>query len=214
MSAKQQQISGPQPDPAHQAQVALALQEAGGRRHVGLVAGLHEDQAAVALLDVGEGPDGAHQLALAAVVLVVVGPRRMAGLVAAVEGAVEGGAARRVVGDQPRQLLQAEAGAADLVQVIHQDRVHEQVAEGLALLPRPAEHPFRPAGAIESGVEGQDLTRLQGLPHDQVAAHVEAVTLLAGHRVAAIARVITSMAVLASPTRLSPHSRSTCRSPA
>ena len=113
------------------------------------MARLHEYQPAVVLLHVGEGPDGAHQLALAAVVLVVVGPRRVAGLVAAGEGAVEGGARGRVVGDQPRQLLQAEPGAADLVEAIHQDRVDEEVAEGLALLPRPAEHPFRPPGALQ-----------------------------------------------------------------
>ncbi len=211
-AGEQQQVAGTQPDPAHQPQVALALQQAGGRGHVRLVAGLHEDQPAGFLVDVGQGPDGAHELALAAVVLVVIGQGRVAGLVATGEGAVEA-AAGRIVGDQPRQLLQAEAAAADLVEVVNQDRVHEQVAEGFALLSGPAEHPLRPSHTVEGGVDGQHLRRLQGGPHDEVAAHVEAVVLLVGHPASFMTRVISSMAMRASPTRSSPHSRSTCRSP-
>ena len=151
------------------------------RRQMGLVTTRHQHKAAIPLLHILQRPQHPHPLAEAPPVLEVVRNGGISRLVAADERRT------RVAGlltpdfwfaveDKPR--------ADDLVEIPHQRRMHQQVAERLPRRSRPAQHTLGRPHGVNLPIEPFDLRPRQCPRHVQIPGHVKTVILFVGHHFA------------------------------
>ena len=122
-----QQISRLEDGLVRQAHIGCTSGYALGRRHIAFVGTGHQHEAAIARRHIFQGPEYAHALAEAPSVLKVIGGGRIARFVASGQRRV--GRAALLAPDF-RLPVQDESRSDELVEMLHQVRVHQKVAEG------------------------------------------------------------------------------------
>ncbi|MDD9986954.1 MAG: hypothetical protein OXQ31_11830 [Spirochaetaceae bacterium] len=176
-ATEQHEIPGPRrqlPDHVHGGVPIAAGLHAFGRRFHGLVAARHHAHASFA----GQLPRRAHGAREDAAVLLVIprgGRERLSASLQLRPGPV-------AAGEQPRAVVQPEAGAAQLVQPRHHGRMNQQAPERLPVRLGPAEHARglrrRAGDRVDGPVAGVDLLGAERTGDQQEALQVEAVPLL------------------------------------
>ena len=165
--------------PIGQPHIGRPRRHAVWRRHTALVAARHQCKAA--LCRVFERPQHAHPLAETPAVLIVIGNARIARLVAALERRAGG---TGLIAPDLRWPVENKSLSHNLIQIPHQRRVHQQIAEGLPGRPRPGQHPLVLSDLGDRPVEPIDLNPGQRPGDVQISGHVKAVILFIRHRFA------------------------------